>query len=69
MADFGFQQQIGFKQQIGAVAFFIDIQAAGHVTNGVTEDLSKTANQPKDWSGREDLNLRPPGPEPGALPG
>src|ERR1700745_2888922 len=23
----------------------------------------------KDWSGREDLNLRPPGPEPGALPG
>src|SRR6185369_3984975 len=21
------------------------------------------------WSGREDLNLRPPGPEPGALPG
>jgi len=22
-----------------------------------------------DWSGREDLNLRPPGPEPGALPG
>jgi site-specific DNA recombinase len=23
----------------------------------------------QDWSGREDLNLRPPGPEPGALPG
>jgi hypothetical protein len=23
----------------------------------------------KNWSGREDLNLRPPGPEPGALPG
>src|SRR5512136_199573 len=22
----------------------------------------------KEWSGREDLNLRPPGPEPGALP-
>jgi hypothetical protein len=22
-----------------------------------------------NWSGREDLNLRPPGPEPGALPG
>ena len=21
----------------------------------------------KDWSGRKDLNLRPPGPEPGAL--
>ena len=23
----------------------------------------------EQWSGREDLNLRPPGPEPGALPG
>jgi hypothetical protein len=23
----------------------------------------------KNWSGREDSNLRPPGPEPGALPG
>src|SRR5207248_5184551 len=23
----------------------------------------------EDWSGREDLNLRPPGPEPGALAG
>ena len=23
----------------------------------------------ENWSGREDLNLRPPGPEPGALPG
>jgi site-specific DNA recombinase len=23
----------------------------------------------QEWSGREDLNLRPPGPEPGALPG
>jgi hypothetical protein len=21
----------------------------------------------KEWSGRKDLNLRPPGPEPGAL--
>jgi hypothetical protein len=40
-----------------------------HVTNGVTEDLPETANPRKDWSGREDLNLRPPGPEPGALPG
>jgi site-specific DNA recombinase len=25
--------------------------------------------QREEWSGREDLNLRPPGPEPGALPG
>ena len=24
---------------------------------------------PEEWSGREDSNLRPPGPEPGALPG
>ena len=40
-----------------------------HVTNVVTEDLPETATQRKDWSGREDLNLRPPGPEPGALPG
>ena len=32
--------------------------------------LRKLLNgQEKDWSGREDLNLRPPGPEPGALPG
>ena len=27
------------------------------------------ASYRKQWSGREDLNLRPPGPEPGALPG
>ena len=26
-------------------------------------------NSKEKWSGREDLNLRPPGPEPGALPG
>ena len=29
--------------------------------------LNRAKNQ--EWSGREDLNLRPPGPEPGALPG
>jgi site-specific DNA recombinase len=43
------------------------------------ETLSPTYRKPfdliferaktEDWSGREDLNLRPPGPEPGALPG
>ncbi|SRR6266849_1593932 len=48
-------------------------KASGHVTNHVTnevaEDLPETATPRKDWSGREDLNLRPPGPEPGALPG
>jgi len=51
-------------------------ETGGYVTNHVTnrqekanerEDVSLT--QRKDWSGREDLNLRPPGPEPGALPG
>ena len=46
-------------------------------TNGV--NLTPTYRKPFDlifqrakneqWSGREDLNLRPPGPEPGALPG
>jgi site-specific DNA recombinase len=46
-------------------------------TDGV--NLSPTYRKPFDlifqraknqeWSGREDLNLRPPGPEPGALPG
>jgi len=30
---------------------------------------STLANSLNRWSGREDLNLRPPGPEPGALPG
>jgi hypothetical protein len=35
-----------------------------HVTNGVGEALAETATPRKDWSGREDLNLRPPGPEP-----
>jgi len=45
----------------------------GHVTKHVTNEALKgtadTATPRKDWSGREDLNLRPPGPEPGALPG
>ena len=40
-----------------------------HVTNGVTDDVAESLTSRKDWSGREDLNLRPPGPEPGALPG
>ena len=30
--------------------------------------ISKSAKA-NEWSGREDSNLRPPGPEPGALPG
>ena len=32
-------------------------------------DLIFERAKTEDWSGREDLNLRPPGPEPGALPG
>ncbi len=48
-------------------------KSAGHVTNHVTNaqvaNAATRANERKDWSGREDLNLRPPGPEPGALPG
>ena len=33
------------------------------------EGDASDASYTKHWSGREDLNLRPPGPEPGALPG
>jgi site-specific DNA recombinase len=32
-------------------------------------DLIFQRAKKQEWSGREDLNLRPPGPEPGALPG
>ena len=32
-------------------------------------DLIVKRAKNQEWSGREDLNLRPPGPEPGALPG
>ena len=32
-------------------------------------DLIATRAKNQEWSGREDSNLRPPGPEPGALPG
>ena len=32
-------------------------------------DLIAKRVKNEEWSGREDLNLRPPGPEPGALPG
>jgi integrase len=40
-----------------------------HVTMGTTGGMSRLLTVRKNWSGREDLNLRPPGPEPGALPG
>ena len=32
-------------------------------------DVISQRAKTKEWSGREDSNLRPPGPEPGALPG
>jgi integrase len=32
-------------------------------------DSESDVSYRKEWSGREDSNLRPPGPEPGALPG
>ncbi len=47
----------------------------GHsAKTGDTEGLSSAAPKMNglnklNWSGREDSNLRPPGPEPGALPG
>ena len=48
-------------------------KSRGYVTTGVTSggeaDEPETATLRKDWSGREDLNLRPPAPEAGALPG
>jgi len=48
-------------------------KSAGYDTNNDTRSTSGESdydlNYRKDWSGREDLNLRPPGPEPGALPG
>jgi hypothetical protein len=34
-----------------------------HVTNEVNGNTAETASPRKNWSGREDLNLRPPGPE------
>ena len=50
-----------------------DTGRKGYVTKYVTDSPDMTTvtapNGRKEWSGREDLNLRPPGPEPGALPG
>jgi len=40
-----------------------------HDTTQALEGTDRDVTYRKDWSGREDLNLRPPGPEPGALPG
>jgi integrase len=44
-----------------------EVDRGGYVTNNVTNgqcfDGRKDVISTKDWSGREDLNLRPPGPE------
>jgi integrase len=40
-----------------------------HDTIETSGEFDHDVSYRKDWSGREDLNLRPPGPEPGALPG
>jgi hypothetical protein len=34
-----------------------------HVTNEINGNIPETTSPRKDWSGREDLNLGPPGPE------
>ena len=48
-------------------------KSIGYDTNYDTTQPSAVSDHDltygKQWSGREDLNLRPPGPEPGALPG
>ena len=46
-----------------------DGYVTNHVTNGQEDQFAGLSSSRKQWSGREDLNLRPPGPEPGALPG
>jgi site-specific DNA recombinase len=43
--------------------------ASVHPTYRKPFDLIFERARNQEWSGREDLNLRPPGPEPGALPG
>jgi hypothetical protein len=47
--------------QVNTVAFL--------PTAGILGDMEGVYLLENKWSGREDLNLRPPGPEPGALPG
>ena len=42
-------------------------KSLSYLQKALRSDLQRAKNQ--EWSGREDLNLRPPGPEPGALPG
>ena len=51
----------GETREVNTVAFL--------PTAGIFWDLEGVYLLENKWSGREDLNLRPPGPEPGALPG
>src|ERR1035438_485325 len=39
-----------------------------HDTTSTPGGIAREVSYGKYWSGREDLNLRPPGPEPGGLP-
>jgi integrase len=51
----------------------LESKPSGYDTNNDTGQASGTIESrlsySNEWSGREDSNLRPPGPEPGALPG
>jgi hypothetical protein len=51
----------------------LENKPSGYDTNNDTkrnsDSLGEAASYRQEWSGREDSNLRPPGPEPGALPG
>src|ERR1700693_982786 len=45
---------------------FSFISGTAHLAAKKRSELSRTRQEEK-WSGRKDLNLRPPGPDPGAL--
>ena len=66
-------QKPGFEQDKIAEPHPLDLPAnrqmeAVHAQTK-SGDRGAVARNTNEWSGREDLNLRPPGPEPGALPG
>ena len=44
-----------------------DLAAYKTVYSAIAEKLGARISDWNKWSGRKDLNLRPPGPEPGAL--
>ena len=46
-----------------------DLSGAAIVPGAIPPELASDSERgPKRWSGRADLNCRPPGPKPGALP-